>query len=381
MKIVFTGGGTGGHTFPLIAVARELNNIARERKEVLDLVFMGHATGTEELMRKNGIKPIHISTEKFRRYFSFHYLLVLPKIIIGFIQAYIYLLWHMPDVIFSKGGYGSFPVVVVGWLFKIPVITHESDAISGMANRVMARFCKKIIVSFPGEYPKLPSEKIVHIGNPVRNFSNIPAPMEAKKILGISSQKPVIFIMGGSQGAQQINTLIVSILEKIVQEYEVIHVTGKDHFGPIKEYANRLPANLKNSYHPHAFLEEEQLKLAYSASDLVISRAGAGAIFEIASVGRASILIPLAGSAYGHQQKNAQTYQATGACIALDAGNLTDDFLMERISSITKDPQKKRAMQEAAIKFSKPNAAKEIAEILVGLNKKLSKQKIIKNYG
>ena len=381
MKIVFTGGGTGGHTYPIIAVAKELNNITVDRKEVLDLVFIGHAKGSEELLSDNGIKPIHITTEKLRRYFSLHYLLVLPKILLGFIQAYIYLLWHMPDVIFSKGGYGSFPVVVVGWIFRIPIIAHESDAISGMANRAMARFCNKVIVSFPGDYPKLPKKKIIHIGNPVRRDLKGGDPQKARQTLGLTSQNPVIFIMGGSQGAQQINTLILSMLDKLTQKYEIIHATGKQHFAALNEYAQRMSDETKALYHPYSFLNTEQLKLAYAASSLIITRAGAGAIFEIALIGKPSILIPLAGSAYDHQQKNAQVYQAAGACIALDAGNLTDDFLLERISSIVDDPDRSSAMSRAALEFSKPEAAKQIAEMLIKLNKKMEKQKIIKNYG
>ncbi|MEX0877489.1 MAG: UDP-N-acetylglucosamine--N-acetylmuramyl-(pentapeptide) pyrophosphoryl-undecaprenol N-acetylglucosamine transferase [Candidatus Spechtbacterales bacterium] len=364
MKIAFTGGGTGGHIFPIIAVAREVEKIAQRDKKSLEMIFIGSTNGAEQLFADNNIKPKSIVTGKLRRYFSFQYLIDMPKILIGLVQSYIYLFFYMPDIIFSKGGYGSFPVVVIGWLFRIPVISHESDSISGLTTRVLAKFSKKIVVSFPGDYPELRGDKVVRIGNPTRDLRGGDI-TTAYKEFNITTKKPIILILGGSQGAEQINTLVISMLPKLTEKYEIIHQTGEAHYGAIYEYIKRLPAERGASYHPIASLNEIQMKLVLALSNIVISRAGSGAIFEIALTAKPSILIPLAGSAYDHQQRNAQIYQTIGACYALDSANLTDDFLLERIDSIINNPEKYRQLQAAAMAFSKPEAAAQIAQLIL----------------
>lgn len=364
MRIVFTGGGTGGHIFPIIAVARELEKVAQREKKHTEMIFIGSTNGAERLFLDNNIKPKSIITGKLRRYFSLQYLVDIPKILIGLIQSYLLLLFYMPDVIFSKGGYGSFPVVVIGWLFRIPVISHESDSVSGLTTRVLARFSKKVVVSFPGDYPELHGDKVVRIGNPVRDIRG-GDPGTAYKEFNIQTKKPVILILGGSQGAEQINTLIISILTKLTEKYEIVHQTGETHYNAIHEYVKRLPPERSVSYHPISSLNEEQMRLGLALANLVISRAGSGAIFEIALTAKPSILIPLAGSAYDHQQKNAQIYQAVGACYALDSANLTDDFLLGIIDSIINNPQKTQELKTAAMAFSKPDAAAQIAKLIL----------------
>lgn len=364
MKIVFTGGGTGGHIFPIIAVARELEKTAQRDKKALEMIFLGDTNGSEQLFIDNNIKPKNIITGKLRRYFSLQYLVDIPKIILGLIQSYIYLLMYMPDVIFSKGGYGSFPVVVIGWLFRIPVISHESDSIAGLTTRVLARFSRKIVVSFPGDYPELRGDKLIRIGNPVRDLRGGDA-KAAYKEFNITTQKPVLLILGGSQGAEQINTLVISMLPKLTEKYEIIHQTGETHYNAINEYIKRLPPERSISYRPISLLNESQMRSALALANLVISRAGSGAIFETALAAKPSILIPLAGSAYDHQQRNAQIYQAVGACYVLDSANLTDDFLLERISSIVNNPTKAQELQAAAMAFAKPDAAKQIAQLIL----------------
>ncbi|MEX2008400.1 MAG: glycosyltransferase, partial [Candidatus Spechtbacterales bacterium] len=160
MRIVLTGGGTGGHIFPLVAVARELVAVAAARQEALRLVFLGPAREAKQALDAEGVVVRGIAAGKLRRYLSPYYLVDIPKIAFGMVQSCIYLWWYMPDAVFSKGGYGSFTTVLVAWLFRIPVYLHESDSVAGLSNRLLARFSRRIFVSFPGEYPEFSRDRI-----------------------------------------------------------------------------------------------------------------------------------------------------------------------------------------------------------------------------
>ncbi|MEX0870131.1 MAG: glycosyltransferase, partial [Candidatus Spechtbacterales bacterium] len=226
ISIIITGGGSGGHTFPLIAVIRELKKQAEQEGVKVKIVFMGPKDNSSEALKNEGIKIKNISAGKLRRYFSFRTVIDMFKIVIGIMQSWIYLGIHLPDVIFSKGGYGSVPIVLVGRLFRIPVILHESDIIPGMSNRFLSKRAEKIIVSFPKKYEEFPEEKVVYAGNPVRDLRGGDV-QGGRAELGIKTNKPVILIMGGSQGAEQINALILAALPKLTSLYEIVHQTGE----------------------------------------------------------------------------------------------------------------------------------------------------------
>lgn len=364
MKIVLTGGGTGGHIFPLMAVAKQLETLSQAKGIPLELLALGPLKKEGSIFIQPGIKTKNIFAGKLRRYFSLLYVVDIFKIFIGFFQAYYYLWRYMPDIVFSKGGYGSFPVVLVAWLFRIPVITHESDSAMGLANKVLAKFSKKIPVSFPGEYKGIPNNKIIQIGNPVRDFRDGDV-NKAREFFSISTLKPVILIIGGSQGAAEINTLILAILNELISRYEIVHQTGKGNYNLIlHETSNLVPENA-SSYHIFDFLNEEQMKHAYTISDIVISRAGSGAIFELALLGKPSIIIPLVKSAANHQIKNASLYKKAGACILFEKENSTPHILLNQIDKLIQDKTLRANLSNAALNFSKPNAAKSIAELLI----------------
>ncbi|MEX2145331.1 MAG: undecaprenyldiphospho-muramoylpentapeptide beta-N-acetylglucosaminyltransferase [Candidatus Spechtbacterales bacterium] len=371
MRIILAGGGTGGHIFPLIAVSRQLYIQAkREKKFAPDVVFVGpadrHAT---ELFIGNNIKVRRIAAGKWRRYFSFLNIFDSIKILMGLVQAFVHLWWYMPDVVFSKGGYGSFPVVIISRLFRIPVVIHESDSVSGAVNRILARFADKVLVSFPIEFPNLPKNKTVFIGNPVRDLGKGNKQF-AKTQLNIKTNKPVILFLGGSQGALQINSLILSALKELTTLYEVIHQTGDRHYDAVVKYAKEnLSTQNRDNYHIFATLNEIEMKNVFTAVDIIISRAGAGAIFEIAQLGKPGILIPLENSAGGHQEKNAEIYQYSGACVILSRSNVIPHILLSQISGIINDKNKAEQMSRAASKFAKPDAAKNIALLLLNYGK------------
>ena len=371
MKILFTNGGSGGHIFPIIAITREIKKIYRNQ----DLTF--HYIGPKDdfgssLLSKEGIQVKTIMAGKIRRYigiksFFQNIIDVLFKIPIGIIQSFWYIFILAPDLIFSKGGYGSIPGVFSGWLLRIPIFLHESDIIAGLANRILSKFSLEIFVSFPAEKTKpFPKEKMISVGNPIRTEILEGKKEEARKSLKLSGIKPVILILGGSQGAQRINDKILQILADLLRNFEVIHQTGSKNFKSVQSESKVvIPKGLEEYYHPFPILEEKTLKNAYAASDFIVSRAGSGSIFEIAALGKPSILIPLPEAAQNHQLKNAYCFAENGASIVIEELNFTPHFFLEKLKYLFSEHQTMREISEKAKNFSKPKAANIIAEYIV----------------
>jgi len=365
MRLLFTGGGTGGHIFPLIAIVRELRRLLPA--EEIEFFYLGPNKPELELilLSQEGFNIKTISSGKIRRYFSFENLKDLFKIPIGVLQSLFYLLRFRPALIFSKGGYGSFPVTISALFLGIPVFLHESDIVPGLANRVASKWAKKIFISFEKtEY--FPLKKTTFVGNPIRGEILTGNKQRAKEIFNLTFEKPVILILGGSQGAETINDFILRILNEFLKDFELIHQCGINHLKNIKAEAQAfVEKELEKYYHPIGFLGEEELKHALSAGDLIISRGGSGAIFEIAAVGKPSILIPLPKSAGNHQVKNVYRYFQAGACQIIEEENLKPNFFLEKIKYIFFREEVLEKMRKNALKFSKPESARVIArEIL-----------------
>ncbi len=376
MRILFTGGGTGGHIFPIIAVARQLNRIYTQSTEpigpgeetVLQMYFLG-AGGFSDILSQEGIKARTILAGKIRRYFSVKNILDLFKMPIGLLQAFCYLYVWMPDVIFSKGGFGSVPVVIIGWLFRIPILIHESDSIPGLANRLAGKLAKRIAISFSFTEQYFPAEKTALVGNPFRLgitqicLSTNPAEKErAKALFQIAGQKPLIFIFGGSQGAQKLNEITLSVLPQLLERYEIIHQTGAKNLEEVKEKASQISASAE--YHILPFLNEEEYAAAYLLADLVISRASSS-IFEIAACAKPSLLIPLPNSASDHQKKNAFAYAQAGAAVVIEQANLTPNLFLNEIVKILDDQNLIQQMSQNAKNFSRPEASQKISQALL----------------
>jgi len=369
MKILFTGGGTGGHIFPIVAISREIRKICP--KEKIEFFYIGPRDDFGEiLLSQEGIKVKTILAGKIRRYFDFksffeNLIDIFIKIPLGILQAFFYLFFLAPDLIFSKGGFGSIPAVLSGKLLGVPIFLHESDAIPGMANRFLARFSLEIFVSFPKTL-YFPEEKMILVGNPIRREILEGSKEEAKEYFKLVGGKPLVLILGGSQGAQRINDKILEILPEILKNFELIHQGGEKNFSQVKEEAKvMIVKNFEKYYHLFPFLKEEELKMAYAACDLIVSRAGAGTIFEIAALGKPAILIPLPEAAQDHQLKNAYTFAETGATKVLEEKNFTPHFFWERLRYLFSHPEELEKMIRAAKEFSKPNAARIIAGYIV----------------
>ncbi|MBI4709004.1 MAG: undecaprenyldiphospho-muramoylpentapeptide beta-N-acetylglucosaminyltransferase [Candidatus Portnoybacteria bacterium] len=366
MRILFTGGGTGGHLFPIVAVAREIKKIYKPKEgEKLEMLFVGPQTIGEEILWKDEIAKKTIWAGKFRRYFSIQNFFDIFLVPIGILQSLWILFVFMPNVIFSKGGYGSVPVVLAAWLYRIPVLIHESDSYPGLANRLLAKFSKRIAISFNKATEFFPAHKTALIGNPVRQEILTGSKEQAKAIFQLISQKPLLLILGGSQGAKAINDSIFIGLLGMLEKCEIIHQCGRENLEDLKTMLGDIPSG----YHLYSFLDEEQMRHALAAADLVISRAGAGSIAEIAACGKPSIMIPLPNSAGDHQNLNAYEYAKSGATLVVAQENFTPNFLKDRAIVLLQNPTLLSQMSQQAKSFAKLDAAQKIAEEVLNIAK------------
>ncbi len=367
MKILFTGGGSGGHLFPIIAVSRELKRL---RPDDDQFFYLGPKDDFANiLLGQEGITVKTLLAGKARRYFNFvsfwqNVFDILIKVPLGFCQAFGYILYLNPDIVFCKGGYGSLSAGISAWLLRIPVFLHESDAVAGLANRILARVSASVFTSFP-ETEFFPQKMVLPVGNPIRREILGGQEEEAKLLTGVTGARPVILFMGGSQGARRLNDLLIPILADLLTEFEVIHQAGEKNFQQLSiEIKTIISESHKPYYHLVPFLKETDLRHIYAATDLVVSRAGSGIIFELAALGMPSILVPLPESAQNHQVKNAYTYATNGAAIVLEEANLTGRFFLEKIRFLFSHPEEMARLKGAAMKFAKPEAALAVAEEL-----------------
>jgi UDP-N-acetylglucosamine--N-acetylmuramyl-(pentapeptide) pyrophosphoryl-undecaprenol N-acetylglucosamine transferase len=366
MRIVLTSGGTGGHLIPLVTVAKKI----KEKIPDCEFLFIGPNGPMEsEIMLKAGIKAKKIQAGKLRRYFSIFNFFDIFKIPVGIIQALYHLLVYIPDAIFSKGGYASLPVVIAGWIYRIPILIHESDANPGMANSILAKFSKRVAVSYPEAEKYFPANQVVLTGNPIREDIETGDAEKGRGIFSLDNAKKIIFAIGGSQGSRNINNKILTILPQLLHKYYIIHQTGEKNFEEARRISGELGIKAGyGGYYPLANYGDE-IKDILAASDLVISRAGANSISEIAACGKPVILIPLASSANDHQRMNAFAIAKNGGCIVLEENNLGEHMLLGKIEEIMNDKELRAKLSQNIRAFYHPDATEKIAEGILGMIK------------
>lgn len=373
MKIVFTGGGTGGHFFPIIAVAEEIHQIVQDEKLLApELYYIGPSVLDFQALSEQGIVWKETSAGKVRRYFSIRNFIDLFKVVIGVIQSTFQLYFLYPDVVFSKGGYASFPTTFAARLLRIPVIIHESDAHPGRANVITAKWAHSIAISFPGVrqyFEEVDEAKFALVGNPIRRVLFRPAREGAHTYLNLKEDVPTILILGGSQGAQAINSVVLDALPELLEKYQVIHQTGKDNIDHVRDIAKVILKDNPNQerYRAFGFLNTLAMRMSAGIANVVVSRAGAGSIFETAAWGLPSIVIPLPEEISHDQTKNAFAYAREGAATVLKQRNLTKNILLAELDRIMSDSEVQAQMTEAAHNFAKPDAAKKIARLIVNV--------------
>lgn len=370
-RILLVGGGSGGHVYPLIAVANALKEKARQTGADLDMRLWGDGEFINQATKEADLKSTTIISGKLRRYFSLLNFLDFFKIILGFLQSLWLMYWYMPDIVFIKGGSSSVMPAIAAKLYLIPLIIHESDSVPGLANKLISKIADKIQLSFESSQKYFKSSKVAVVGNPVRRDLAAGDKNEAVSFFKLDSNKKTILILGGSQGAKRINDLILESLVQLVKDYQIIHQAGDIQYSGVKAEADKYIVEGQGSYGPqigvnyrlYPFFNNQELKLAYAAADVIVCRGGAGLIFETALVGKPTIIIPLSTASANHQFENGREFSQFGASM-LEEDNLTSHILISQINSFLK-PENYQVVSEKIKSFAKPEAAATIAELLL----------------
>ncbi|MDO8669621.1 MAG: UDP-N-acetylglucosamine--N-acetylmuramyl-(pentapeptide) pyrophosphoryl-undecaprenol N-acetylglucosamine transferase, partial [Candidatus Buchananbacteria bacterium] len=313
-------------------------------------------------------KPI--MTGKMRRYLSPLTIIDILKMPVGFFQSLWHIFWFMPDVVFAKGGYASIPGALVSKLLFIPLFIHESDSIPGLANRILGKMAKTVFISFNSSEKYFKAGKAVLTGNPVRKELLTGDRLAAIEKFGLDPNRKTILVAGGSQGAQKINRIILDSLVLLVKDFQIIHQCGESQLQSVKtelekiikegqgEYADAVKAN----YKLYPFFDANDMALAYAAADVIISRAGANNISEIAMLGKPVILIPLFHGSRGEQLSNAEELAKFGG-VYIEEENLTPHIIINQIQSLL-ELDKYNSVSAKLKTFAMPDAAQKISEVI-----------------
>ncbi len=367
MRILFTGGGTGGHFYPIISIAEELNSLAKDKRLLnLDLFYMAPTPYNPGTLFEHNIIYKKNSAGKLRRAGGMKFILNffdLFKTLWGTLVS----LWEVyrlyPDVIFGKGGYASFPVLLAGKILRIPVVIHESDTIPGKVNLWAGKFASRIALSYKESAKHFPSDKVAFTGQPVRKDIATPITEGAREFLHLEENVPVILILGGSQGAQKINDVLLASLKKLVEKYSIVHQTGKLNFTEVDTTAKAIlfDSPHKDRYKVYDYLNPLALRMAAGVASVVISRAGS-TIFEIAAWQVPAVIIPINERVSHDQHSNAFAYARAGGCEVIEEANLKPNIFLAEVERLATNEEVRSRMKEAAKEFYKPNAARLVAE-------------------
>jgi len=352
--IVFTGGGTAGHVFPALAVLEELAPRWPGR-----VVWIGSTCGIErDLLKGRGIPYYGIPTGKLRRYFSLANFLDLFRVVAGFFASLAILRKERPRLVFSKGGYVTVPPLAAARLLRIPSFTHESDLNPGLATRINARSSERVLVSFAesaGYLRPALRAKVLHTGNPVRGSLLAGDPAVGRSLVGCPPERALLLVLGGSLGSAFLNDAVARGLAELTAACFVVHQMGRSHYRPATHPA----------YHAVAFLEEE-LPHLLAASDLVLCRAGANTLWELAALGKPAVLVPLSGQASrGDQIENARHFAGCGAALVVPEQEAGGGRLTGQVLSLLADPARLADMGRRARELGRPGAAARVAELVL----------------
>jgi len=384
MKILAVGGGSGGHVTPVVAVLREIR-LKRPQSEIrfwCDKKFSKQAYQLIGHFDKD--IPVHtILAGKLRRY---HHLSVMRQlfwpslvlsnirdmflVIAGFFQSVVKLLIWRPDVVFTKGGYVCLPVGIAASMLRIPLVVHDSDAHPGLTNRILGKWATAIATGAPLKYYNYPISKSRYVGIPIASeFHEFTESQrrQARRQWGIDESRPLLVVTGGGLGASRINDAVTLMLDNLLKMTSVVLISGN---GQYDELSSITPPNDSN-FQLHAFISKDMASLL-GAADVVIARAGATTILELASLAKTTILIPNAKLTAGHQLKNAEVYQKADATIIIDEDKMVADpqILVSVVRDILSDSQRAKKMSQALASFARPNAASDVANMIISSSRK-----------
>lgn len=355
MRIMITGGGTGGHTSPAVAIIEEL----RKRDPRLTVQWVGCRNSIEERVARHHDIPFRgVPVEGWPRGRSLRKLWAAAKLAFGCARAVAYTLRFRPQAVIGVGGYVSLPLCLAAQRLGKPTILHEQNKRLGMANQLLAPRAARLLLSYPdtlGEYPK---DKAIVVGNPVRaGFAQPPEKPAARKRLDLDPGIPVVLVSGGSQGAHTINQAMMDAVPQFgAGEIQILWMTGKADVAEARAIADAAPARVET----FAFIDD--MVTACAAADLIVGRAGASSTAEVAMLGKPSVLIPFPHATDNHQHQNALAFKEAGAAILLDDADCTGETLARLLRETIADPARLEAMAQAATGLARPAAASLIVE-------------------
>jgi UDP-N-acetylglucosamine--N-acetylmuramyl-(pentapeptide) pyrophosphoryl-undecaprenol N-acetylglucosamine transferase len=365
-KIIFAGGGTGGHVYPALATIEALKKTGN-----FDILYIGGYRGIEkEILPGQSIAFKIIWISGFQRYFTLQNFLFFLKLFISLIQSAIILLKYKPDVVVGTGGYVSGPVLYMAAKLGYPTLIQEQDSYPGITTRLLARYVNVICMPYAGvdQHLKKINGKVVVTGNPVRSSLKLVEKTQAVKTWKFDPDQPVVFVFGGSQGAEAVNAVIAQIAGDFIKDYQIqiLWQTGKKNF----EAYRRSEIGQNKNILIKAYIEK--MDLAYSAADIIISRAGAITLAELALAGKPCILVPYPHAAANHQEKNALTIKQAGAAMVVREGDHFKDDMVIALKTLLDKPQLQAQMAEGWQKIHQPEAARkvvtEILQLMEGNN-------------
>lgn len=367
LRIAIAAGGTGGHISPAVALIEHLRN----SNLPFDAIWIGSKGPFERQAAVDLSIPFHaVRVGKLRRYVSPHTLTDALRVPVGTVESARLIRRWRPDVIFSTGGYVGVPAVIAGHFLNVPSLTHEQTALLGLATRINCRYSDTIALSFDSTpRPKVRRHgRIAVTGNPVRSSIRSGDPAEAVRFFGLARDRPLVYVTGGAQGAQAINQAVEASLDELLRSVEIIHQCGpREANGDIDRLLaahDRLPDDLAARYHPVERIGPE-LRHIYAAACLVIGRAGAGTVNELAALGLPSILIPLPGAL--EQHRNAEALATSGGAVLIEQENLTSDSLISTVTDLVTDDSRLAQMSEAARCIAKDDAVERLADEIMRL--------------
>lgn len=371
MKIVLTGGGTGGHFYPLIAVAEAIEDLCKERKLIEpELIYVGPQPFDDEALLEHDILFRMSPAGKLHRDRGISNVFNMIPTFFGIIQSIFQLFSIYPDVVFSTGGYAAFPTLCAARILAIPVIIYDADATPGRVSLWSSKFAKWIAIAHPDAatlYPERIRDRIARTGHPIRKEILSPTKEGGYEFLGLDSSAPTVFVMGGSQGAVAINEVVLDALPLLVEEFNIIHQAGKANAEDVSGIASVIlkGSRFAQRYRSFGLLNTLALRMSAGISSVIIARAGSGTIFEIASWGIPAIMIPIPPDISHDQTENAFSYARTGAAVVIEQRNLTPHLLVAEIKRIMEDTALREKMAAAARAFARPDAARKIATTLL----------------
>lgn len=371
MRIVLTGGGTGGHFYPLIAIAEAIEDVCAEKTLIEpELYYIGPAPFDRTALTEHDVTYLPSPAGSLRSYSPLRSFLGFFSTGVGIIRSTWQLFKLYPDVIFSTGGYAAFPTLYAARLLSIPVVIYDADATPGKVSLWSAKFARWIAVAHPDAGAKFPQkirDRIARVGHPIRKEIEGFAREGGYEFLKLDPSAPTIFVLGGSQGAKAMNEVLMDALPDLLTRYNVVHQAGAANLDEVVSISSVIlkDSRFTERYKVFGLLNTLAIRMTAGISSLVVSRAGSGAIFEIASWSIPAILIPIPPDVSHDQTENAFSYARAGGAIVIAQYNLTPHLLVAEIDRLMANEEKRKQMTEAAKQFSRPQAARKIAEILL----------------